>query len=77
MDEYESFMNGYVEFMNTYSESDNVVAMAVDYAKWMSDYADMTSKIDSIDENSLGSEEYAYYMEVMGRVNANLATIAA
>ena len=77
MDEYESFMNGYVEFMNTYSESDNVVAMAVDYAKWTSDYADMTSKIDSIDENSLGSEEYAYYMEVMGRVNANLATIAA
>lgn len=43
----------------------------------MSDYADMTSKIDSIDENSLGSEECAYYMEVMGRVNVNLATIAA
>ena len=77
MDEYESFMNGYVEFMNTYSESDNVVAMAVDYAKWMSDYADMTSKIEGIDENSLGAEEYAYYMEVMGRVNANLATVAA
>ena len=76
LDEYESFMDGYIDFMTTYSESDNVVAMAVDYAKWMGDYADMAEKIEAIDDGTLNAEEAAYYAEVMTRVSGKLADAA-
>ena len=69
-------MDGYIDFMTTYSESDNVVAMAVDYAKWMGDYADMAEKIEAIDDGTLNAEEAAYYAEVMTRVSGKLADAA-
>lgn len=76
MDAYEAFMNEYCDFMETYdSDSSNVVGMAADYADMMSRYSDMTEQIDAIDEDSLSAEDLAYYMEVMGRVNARLLEI--
>lgn len=76
MDEYESFMDGYVDFMAKYLDSDDVLAMAVDYAKWMADYADMAEKFEAVDDGSLNDAELAYYLEVSSRVNAKLATVA-
>lgn len=76
LDEYESFVDGYIDFMTTYSQSDNVVAMAVDYAKWMGDYADMAEKMEAIDDGTLTTEEAAYYVEVMSRVSGKLADAA-
>ena len=76
MDEYESFMDGYVDFMAKYLDSDDVLSMAVDYAKWVADYADMAEKFEAVDDGSLNDAELAYYLEVSSRVNAKLATVA-
>lgn len=76
MDAYEAFMNEYCDFMATYSgDSGNVVSMALDYASMMSRYAEWAEKVDAIDEGSLSTEDYAYYVEVMGRVTARLAEV--
>lgn len=76
MDAYEAFMNEYCDFMETYgSDSSNVVAMAADYADMMARYEDAMEQIDAIDEESLSADDLAYYMEVMGRVNARLLEV--
>lgn len=76
MDAYEAFMNEYCDFMETYSsDSSNIVAMATDYADMMSRYEDAMEQIDAIDENSLSADDLAYYIEVMGRVNARLLEV--
>lgn len=76
MDAYEAFMNEYCDFMETYSsDSGNVVGMAVDYASMMSRYAEWAEKVEAIDESTLAAEDYAYYVEVMGRVTARLAEV--
>ena len=76
MDAYETFMNEYVDFMLAYSsDSSNVVSMALDYADMMARYSEFADQVDAIDENSLSADDLAYYMEVMGRVNARLLEI--
>lgn len=76
MDAYEAFMNEYCDFMETYSsDSGNVVSMALDYASMMSRYAEWAEKVEEIDEGSLSTEDYAYYVEVMGRVTVRLAEV--
>lgn len=76
MDSYEEFMNGYIAFMESYNSSDDLIGMATDYARWIADYADAVSKIDAIDESSLGVEELAYYTEVTTRVSEKLLAVA-
>jgi hypothetical protein len=50
--------------------------MAADYTKMMTEYANATSKIQSVNENDLSGADLAYYTEVMGRVNTRLAKTA-
>lgn len=75
MDAYEAFINEYVDFMISYQNSDNVVSLLTQYADMMSRYAEMREQVESIDEDSLNADDLAYYLEVMGRVNARLAEI--
>ena len=76
IDEYEAFMNEYIDFMKTYKDSGNPVSMAIDYAKMMKRYTEMTSKFSGLDDGSLSTEDLAYYVEVQNRVNQKLADAA-
>ena len=75
MDSYEAFIDEYVAFMNKYQKSDNVVSMATDYAGMMKRYSEFSQKVDAIDENSLSSEDSAYYTEVMTRCAQKLTSV--
>lgn len=75
MDSYETFMNEYVDFMVTYNNSTDTSGMLSDYADMMARYADMAEQLDEIDESDLSADDYAYYIEVMGRVAARMAEI--
>lgn len=76
MDSYEEFMNKYVDFMQKYKDGGSSMSMAADYAKMVAQYSDMTKKIDALDDSEMSDADLAYYLEVMGRVNEKLATIA-
>ncbi len=75
MDSYEKFFDEYVAFMKKYKSSNNPLSMMADYTKMMSKYTETYSKMSSIDENSLSSADYAYYMEVQSRITAKLAEV--
>ena len=42
----------------------------------MSKYADFAAKAGDLDTDAMSAADYAYYMEVMARVNAKLLTAA-
>lgn len=75
LDTYEDFMNEYVDFMVSYKESGDTASMLAEYSDMMARYADMAEQLEDIDEDSLSADDYAYYMEVMGRVTARLAEV--
>ena len=75
MDSYEAFIDEYVAFMNKYQKSDNVVSMATDYASMMKRYSEFSQQVDAIDDNSLRSEDLAYYTEVRTRCTQKLASV--
>lgn len=78
MDAYEKTMNAYCDFMDKYANANptDALAMAADYTKMMTEYANATSKIQSVNENDLSGADLAYYTEVMARVNTRLAKTA-
>ena len=73
MDEYEEFFDEYVEFMQTYQDSDDALGMLTDYTKFMTEYTEAMEALEKIDESDLSDADYAYYLEVMGRINQKLA----
>lgn len=75
MDDYEKFFDKYVEFMKNYQESDDVMGMLSDYTEIMSQYTEMMSGLESIDADSLSPADYAYYMEVYGRIMQKLSEV--
>lgn len=77
MDSYGSFMNDYVDFMKKYENAsdDEYLSMLQEYTEMMTKYNDMAEKMDSIDTDTLSSEELAYYTLVMGRVTEKLAEL--
>lgn len=76
MDSYEKFFDEYCAFMQKYNAAGNPVSMAVDYAKFMAQYTETMNKLDAIGEEDLSDQEFAYYTEVMGRINQKLAETA-
>lgn len=80
MDEYEALVNDYVDLyqqVNTL-ESDDYAGAAqvlIDYADIMERYTNLQAQIEQIDESSLSADDALYYIEVMSRVNAQLATV--
>lgn len=73
MDEYEAFFDSYVDFMKSYDINDPT--MMTKYADFMSKYATTMSDLEKIDEESLSTADYAYYAEVMARINSKLLTV--
>lgn len=49
--------------------------MLQEYTEMMTKYNDMAEKMDSIDTDTLSSEELVYYTLVMGRVTEKLAEL--
>lgn len=76
VDEYEQFMNEYVDFMVEYANSGNAASMALDYAKWVARYGEMTSKASEVDDSQLSAEDAQYFLEAQTRVNQRLLEIA-
>ena len=65
-----------VEFMKNYQESGDVMGMLSDYTEIMSQYTEMMSGLESIDTDSLSPADYAYYMEVYGRITQKLMEVS-
>lgn len=76
MDSYEAFFNDYVEFMKKYSSSSNPLDMLNDYNNYLSKYADMISKMNSIDQTTLSTADALYYAEVTARISQNLLSVS-
>ncbi len=73
MDEYEAFFDDYAKFMKKYYESDDVAGMLSDYNDWMQKYSDMYGKLLALDTSDLSADDYAYYYEVLGRIEKKIA----
>lgn len=82
MDSYEAFFDEYVEFMKKYEtmlDSDNPMAALTwlsEYTSWLNRYAETMDKLNDIDEDSLSVADYAYYIDVMARINKKLLEVA-
>lgn len=76
MDDYEAFIDKYVAFMKKYKNSDDIAGKLTEYTDMMSKYNSYEKKIEDIDTDSLSSDDYAYYIEVTGRVAKKLASVA-
>lgn len=78
MDSLEAFFDEYVDFMNTYlnaSSSGDVMSMLSKYMNFLSKYADAMSDLEDIDEVNLSAADYAYYVEVYGRIMQKLLKV--
>lgn len=58
--------------MTKYRDEGNPVSMLADYTAMVARYTDAVSEIGSMDENSMSAEDWAYYLEVVNRVNQKL-----
>lgn len=72
MDAYEAFMDEYIAFMTKYRDEGNPVSMLADYTSMMARYSEFANQIDGMDESSMSAEDWAYYLEVVNRVNQKL-----
>ena len=64
MDSYEKFFDEYVAFMKKYNEAEDVSAMMLDYADYLTKYAETMEKMSTLGEEELTEEEAIYYAEV-------------
>lgn len=76
MDSYEAFVDKYVAFMEKYKSSGDPVSMLSDYSAMMDELNTYSTKIDSIDSDSLSASDLAYHNEVMARCTQKLASIS-
>jgi len=76
MDSYETFFNEYIAFMRKFGNDKSDLSMLIDYADFMTRYADMVQKMDAIEETQLSVADDAYYLEVTVRIYKKLAEIS-
>ena len=64
--------------MEKYQSADagSMISMMGDYIRILSRYTEFAEKVEALDENEMSSEEAAYYLEVMNRVNQKLLAAA-
>lgn len=76
MDEYEAFFDEYLAFMEKYEKSSDLSPeMLEDFSTYMERYNQTMEALDAIDEDSLSPADYAYYTEVMLRINKKIASM--
>ncbi|MBQ4327911.1 MAG: hypothetical protein IJC32_05810 [Clostridia bacterium] len=76
MDSYEKFMNEYVAFMKKFQNNPSDLGLLADYAKYMSDYADVVKAFEKWEDEDLNNTELAYYIDVQSRVSKKLLEVA-
>ena len=59
--------------MKSFKETAADAQVLAEYTDLMRQYGDMVSKLEAIDESTLSAADDAYYIEVMGRINTELA----
>ncbi len=77
MDSYEAFFDEYIAFMKKFENDKTDLNLLIDYATFMTRYADMTQKMDAIEETQLSVADDAYYLKVTTRIYLKLAEISA
>jgi len=72
MDEYEKFIDKYVKFMKKYEEEGRPLSMLSEYTELMTQYTEFAETMAAYNGDNLSAADYAYYLEVMNRVNQKL-----
>lgn len=72
MDEYEKFIDKYVKFMKKYEEEGRPLSMLSEYTELMTQYTEFAETMAAYNGDNLSAADYAYYIEVMGRVSQKL-----
>ena len=72
MDEYEKFIDKYVKFMKKYEEEGRPLSMLSEYTELMTQYTEFAETMAAYNGDNLSAADYAYYIEVMGRVSKKL-----
>lgn len=76
VDSYEEFMSEYVDFMKRYSESDGTdLSLLADYTTFMNEYAEFAEASETVNEDELSAEDYAYYLAAYSRITEKLSEI--
>lgn len=77
MDSYEAFFDEYCAFMEKYIASDGSdVSLLLDYANYMSKYAEMMADFEAWEDEEMNDAETAYYIQVQTRINEKLLEVA-
>lgn len=72
MEEYEKFIDKYVKFMKKYEEEGRPLSMLSEYTELMTQYTEFAETMAAYNGDNLSAADYAYYIEVMGRVSQKL-----
>ncbi len=77
LDSYERFVDEYVAFMQRYANADSeeMLSMVGDYYNLIIQLGEFEEKVNALDESDLTTAEWAYYLEVVNRVNLKLLSI--
>ncbi|MDO5156467.1 MAG: hypothetical protein Q4D51_10935 [Eubacteriales bacterium] len=76
MDSYEKFFDEYIAFMKKYSSSSDTTSLLIDYANYMTQYADTMKKMDKLGDEEMNEAETMYYFDVTTRINKKLLEVA-
>ena len=72
MDKYEAFIDEYVTFIKKYEEEGRPLSMLSEYTELMTQYTEFAETMAAYNGDNLSAADYAYYIEVMGRVSQKL-----
>ena len=72
MDKYEAFIDEYVTFIKKYEEEGRPLSMLSEYTELMTQYTEFAETMAAYNGDNLSAADYAYYLEVMNRVNQKL-----
>lgn len=72
MDAYEAFIDEYVTFIKKYEEEGRPLSMLSEYTELMTQYTEFAETMAAYNGDNLSAADYAYYIEVMGRVSQKL-----
>lgn len=72
MDKYEAFIDEYVTFIKKYEEEGRPLSMLSEYTELLTQYTEFAETMAAYNGDNLPAADYAYYIEVMGRVSQKL-----
>ena len=77
LDEYEAFVDEYVSFMKKYqADPGNAIGMLSDYTSMLTRLAEFSEKIKGYDTTKMSKADYAYYLDVLNRVEKKMLDVA-